>query len=132
LVAASSPGPQQADALLRLVAVAITRTASRRRFPCWAKASGLRSLPFWGFAANDVWLTLVCVAQTVVCWAQALLLSGGCKLAEPKTLRYRLWHVAGRIVRHARRLIVRLDRAWSWATDLVTAFAGLGALPALP
>jgi len=38
--------------------------------------------------------------------------------------------VAGRIVRHARRLIVRLDRAWPWATDLVTAFARLRALPA--
>jgi hypothetical protein len=95
-----------------------------------AKASGLRNLPFWGFAANDAWLTLVCVAQTLVCWAQALLLSGDCKLAEPKTLRYRLWHVAGRIVRHARRLIVRLDRAWPWAADLVTAFARLRALPA--
>jgi hypothetical protein len=94
-----------------------------------AKASGLRNLPFWSFAANDAWLTLVCVAQTLVCWAQALLLSGDCKVAEPKTLRYRLWHVAGRIVRHARRLIVRLDRAWPWATDLVTAFARLRALP---
>ena len=95
-----------------------------------AKATGMRNLPFWGFAANDAWLTLVCMAQTLVCWAQALLLSGDCKLAEPKTLRFRLWHVAGRIVRHARRLIVRLDRAWPWATDLVTAFTRLRALPA--
>ncbi len=95
-----------------------------------AKATGLRNLPFWGFAANDAWLTLVMIAQTLVCWAQALLLDGDCKLAEPKTLRYRLWHVAGRIVRHARRLIVRVDRAWPWATDLVTAFARLRALPA--
>jgi Transposase DDE domain group 1 len=97
-----------------------------------AKATGLRNLPLWGFAANanDAWLTLVCVAQTLVCWAQALLLSGDCRLAEPKTLRFRLWHVAGRIVRHARRLIVRVDRAWPWATDLVAAFARLRALPA--
>ena len=95
-----------------------------------AKATGLRNLPFWGFAANDAWLTLVCIAQTLVCWAQALLLDGDCKLAEPKTLRFRLWHVAGRIVYHARRVIVRIDRAWPWATDLVTAFARLRALPA--
>jgi hypothetical protein len=95
-----------------------------------AKATGLRNLPFWGFAANDAWLSLVMIAQTLVCWAQALLLDGDCKLAEPKTLRYRLWHVAGRIVRHARRLIVRLDRAWPWAADLVAAFARLRALPA--
>jgi hypothetical protein len=26
-----------------------------------AKASGLRNLPLWGFAANDAWLTLVCL-----------------------------------------------------------------------
>jgi hypothetical protein len=95
-----------------------------------AKASGLRNLPFWGFAANDAWLSLVGIAQTLVCWAQALLLDGDCKLAEPKTLRFRLWHVAGRIVRHARRVIVRIDRTWPWATDLVTAFARLRALPA--
>jgi Transposase DDE domain group 1 len=95
-----------------------------------AKATGLRNLPFWGFAANDAWLTLVCMAQTLICWAQALLLSGDCKVAEPKSLRFRPWHVAGRIVRHARRVIVRIDRAWPWATDLVTAFARLRALPA--
>jgi hypothetical protein len=70
------------------------------------------------------------IAQTLVCWAQALLLDGDCKLAEPKTVRFRLWHVAGRIVRHARRLIVGVDRAWPWATDLVTALARLRALPA--
>jgi hypothetical protein len=81
------------------------------------------------FDANDAWLTLVMVAQTLVCWAQALL-DGDLKLAEPKTLRYRLWHVAGRIVHHARRLIVRLDRAWPWAADLVAAFARLRALAA--
>src|SRR6266516_2763613 len=89
-----------------------------------------RRAPGRSAAANDAWLSLVCIAQTLVCWAQALLLDGDCKLAKPKTLRCRLWHVAGRIVRHARRLIVRVDRAWPWATDLVTAFARLRALPA--
>jgi hypothetical protein len=93
-----------------------------------AKASGLRNLPFTDFAANDAWLTLVMVAQTLVCWAQALLLSGDLAVAEPKTLRYRLWHTAGRIVHHARRVIVRIDRAWPWAADLVTAFGRLRAL----
>jgi hypothetical protein len=94
-----------------------------------AKASGLRNLPFWGFAANDAWLTLVMIAQTLVCWAQALLLDGDLKVAEPKTLRYRLWHTAGRIVHHARRVIVRIDRAWPWANVLVAAFGRLRALP---
>jgi hypothetical protein len=48
------------------------------------------------------------------------------KVAEPKTLRYRLWHTAGRIVHHARRVIVRIDRAWPWTADLITALAGYG------
>lgn len=94
-----------------------------------AKASGLRNLPFAGFGANDAWLTLVMIAQTLVCWAQALLLDGDLKVAEPKTLRYRLWHTAGRIVHHARRIIIRIDRAWPWADHLVTAFGRLRALP---
>ena len=58
-----------------------------------------------------------------------MLFDGELRIAEPKTLRYRLWHVAARVVRHARRLVVRLQRSWPWATDLATAFARLRALP---
>jgi len=94
-----------------------------------AKATGLRNLPFWGFDANDAWLTLVMTAQTLVCWAQALLLDGDLAVAEPKTLRYRLWHTAGRTVHHARRVIVRIDRAWPWAAGLAAASGRLRALP---
>jgi Transposase DDE domain group 1 len=89
------------------------------------KATGLRNLPFADFDANDVWLTLVAIAQTLVCWAQALLLDGDLKVAEPKTLRYRLWHAAGRLVHHARRVILRFDRDWPWAGALVAAFRRL-------
>jgi Transposase DDE domain group 1 len=95
------------------------------------KASGLQSLPFFDFAANDAWLALAGVAATLVCWAQALLLDDPhLKVAEPKTLRYRLWHVPGRIVRHARRQILRLPRAWPWTPELVAAFGRVRALPA--
>lgn len=90
-----------------------------------AKASGLRNLPFDDFDANDVWLTLVLVAQTLVAWAQALLLDGELAHAEPKTLRYRLWHAAARLVRHARRHLLRFDRDWPWANALVAAFRRL-------
>jgi Transposase DDE domain group 1 len=50
-------------------------------------------------------------------------------VAEPKTLRYRLLHVAARIIRHARRLVVRLQRSWPWAHQLAAAFTRLWALP---
>jgi Transposase DDE domain group 1 len=74
------------------------------------KATRLRNLPFDLLRRNQVWLELVLAAQDLFCWAQVLLLDGDLKVAEPKTLRYRLLHVAARIVRHARRLILRRQR----------------------
>jgi hypothetical protein len=95
-----------------------------------AKATGLVNLPCHRFAANDAWLTLVLCAQSLVCWTQALCLEGELVIAEPKTLRYRLWHTAGRLVRHGRRLILCLQRTWPWTLELVAAFGRLRALPA--
>jgi Transposase DDE domain group 1 len=94
-----------------------------------AKATGLANLPFDRWHRNTVWLELVLTAQDLTAWAQALLLDGELAVAEPKTLRYRLWHVAARIVRHARRVILRLQRSWPWAIELARAFARLRALP---
>jgi hypothetical protein len=94
-----------------------------------AKATGARNLPFDLWRRNAVWLELVLLALDLVTWAQTLLLDGDLAVAEPKTLRYRLWHVAGRITRHARRVRLRLQRTWPWAGDLVAAFTRLRALP---
>jgi hypothetical protein len=94
-----------------------------------AKATGLQNLPFDRWRRNQVWLELVLCAQDLTCWTQALLLDGALAVAEPKTLRYRLLHVAARVVRHARRLILRLQRSWPWAVQLARAFTRLRALP---
>ena len=94
-----------------------------------AKATGLANLPFDRWRRNAVWLELVLAAQDLLCWTQALLLDGALAVAEPKTLRYRLLHVAARIVCHARRLILRLQASWPWAPELARAFARLRALP---
>jgi hypothetical protein len=94
-----------------------------------AKATGLSNLPFDRWRRNSVWLELVLAAQDLTCWTQALLLDGDLALAEPKTLRYRLLHTAGRIVHHARQVILRLQRSWPWATQLARAFARLRTLP---
>jgi hypothetical protein len=93
------------------------------------KATGLRNPPFDLLRRNQVWLELVLTAQDLLCWAQVLLLDGDLKVAEPKTLRYRLLHLAARVVCHARRLIIRLQRSWPWAAELARAFARLRALP---
>jgi hypothetical protein len=94
-----------------------------------AKATGLRNLPFDLLRRNAVWLELVLAAQDLTCWAQALLLDGALAVAEPKALRYRLLHVAARVVCHARRVVLRLQATWPWAVQLARAFTRLRALP---
>jgi hypothetical protein len=94
-----------------------------------AKATGLRNLPFDSWRRNQIWLELVLAAQDLLCWTQALLVDGALALAEPKALRYRLLHLAARIVRHARRVVLRLQASWPWATQLARAFTRLRALP---
>jgi hypothetical protein len=93
-----------------------------------AKDLGLRNLPFQSFHNNEVWLLLVQLAQDLLAWSQALLLTGDLARAEPATLRYRLWHTAAKLARHARRTHLRLDRNWPWATQLAAAFTRLQAL----
>lgn len=95
-----------------------------------AKDSGLANLPCGDFTRNSVWAALVMVALALVCWVQTLLLDGELALARPPTLRYRLWHVAARIARHARRVLIHLDADWPWAAALQRAFHRLWALPA--
>jgi Transposase DDE domain group 1 len=94
-----------------------------------AKATGLANLPFDRWRRNAVWLELVLCAQDLTGWTQALLLDGDLAVAEPETLRYRLLHVAARLVRHARRTVLRLQRAWPWAAQVALAFTRLRALP---
>lgn len=69
------------------------------------------------------------LAVDLLAWTQQLLLDGELARAEPKTLRYRLLHVAARIVRGGRRVRVRIQRSWPWARELATAFTRLHALP---
>jgi len=47
-----------------------------------------------------------------------LLLDGELAIAEPKRLRTRLLHTAGRVLTHARRLTLHLPGAWPWAPIL--------------
>ena len=95
-----------------------------------AKQTGLEKLPFRDFAPNEVWLELVLIAQELIFYTQTLCLDGELAACEPKTLRYRLLHAAGRLAFHARRAILRLPRSWPWAGELAVAFARLAALPA--
>lgn len=94
-----------------------------------AKTLGLRNLPSADFAINQIWLQLVLMAQDLLAWFAALALDGDLAVATPTTIRYRLLHVAGRITRSSRRLVLHLDAAWPWAADLAEAFRRLRTLP---
>jgi Transposase DDE domain group 1 len=94
-----------------------------------AKQTGLDNLPFRDFDHNAVWLELSLIAQDLIAWTQLLALDGELAICEPKTLRYRLLHVAARLALHARKATLRLQRSWPWARALATAFARLHALP---
>jgi hypothetical protein len=94
------------------------------------KDTGLRNLPFRDFEHNRVWLALVLLAHDVIAWTQTLLLSGELASCEPKRLRYRLLHVAGRLAFSGRRARLRLQASWPWAHELAAAFTRLKALPA--
>ncbi len=95
------------------------------------KDTGMRNLPFAAFAHNQTWLELSLIAQDLLAHSKAVLLTGELAAAEPKRLRQRLLHVAGRVVRSGRRTTLRLPRSWPWAAALLDAFKRLRALPAL-
>ena len=121
---------QQGRRLGRLEQLHRARASCEDRIRC-GKQTGLANLPFRGFGANAAWLELVLLAQDLLVWTQRLLLTGT-ELArcEPKRLRYRLLHVAARLTRRARRLVLHLPHAWPWQREFLEAFERLRALPA--
>jgi hypothetical protein len=86
------------------------------------KDSGADRFPFVDIDANRAWLAVVCFADALVRWFQLLCLTGHLAIAEPKTLRWGLWHTPARIVRRARRHIVRILDGWPTADELLTAY----------
>jgi Transposase DDE domain group 1 len=94
------------------------------------KDTGLAKLPFKEFALNEVWIEIVLLAHDLLVWTQALLLDGELAKAEPKRLRYRLLHTAGRLAFHGRRAKLHLQGTWPWATALIAAFQKLKLLTA--
>ena len=115
--------------IARLEQVHRQRAAIEDSIRC-AKASGLRNLPLRAWAMNAAWLELVLCGCDLLAWTRRLLLAGTALAAcEPKRLRYRLLHVAGKVVHHARSVCLRLPRSWPWAGALAAAFARLQAVP---
>ena len=121
--ATGTTGGQLADLELR----------HRRRARCedrirCAKDTGLRNLPLQGFAQNQIWCEIVAMACELLAWMQMLALEGKARRWEPKRLRLRLFSAAGRLIRGARRLRLRIAATWPWATQITAAITRLHAL----
>jgi Transposase DDE domain group 1 len=95
------------------------------------KDTGMRNLPHHAYCHNQIWLELSLIAQELLCWTRLTCLEGEFQAAEPKRIRHRLLHVAGRLVQSGRRIRLRLQTDWPWTEALVAAFAKLRSTPAL-
>jgi Transposase DDE domain group 1 len=95
------------------------------------KDTGMRNLPHHAFEHNQTWLEASLIAQDLLTWTKLTCLIGELATAEPKRLRHRLLHTAGRVVRHGRHTRLRLQADWPWAPALADAFTRLRAIPAL-
>jgi len=90
---------------------------------------GLNHLPSGRFAANGAWLAVQVMAHNLARWTARLGLGAG--IVTTKTLRRRLFGLAGRLTRSARRVTLHLPRRWPWAIGFSAALARLRAIPLL-
>ncbi|MGO8793931.1 MAG: transposase [Candidatus Sulfotelmatobacter sp.] len=71
-------------------------------------------LPSQYFGANAAWLRLAVIAHNVLQALKRLALPAELLTARPKRLRFLLFHMSGRLVHHARRLILRVAALGEW------------------
>ena len=90
---------------------------------------GLNHLPSGRFAANGAWLAVQVIAHNLARWTARIGLGEG--IVTTKTLRRRLFGLAGRLTRSARRVTLHLPARWPWAIGWSAALARLRAIPLL-
>ena len=73
---------------------------------------GLNHMPSGRFAANGAWLAVQVMAHNLARWTARIGL--GQQIVTTKTLRRRVFALAGRLTRSARRLTLHLPRSWPW------------------
>ncbi len=108
----------------------------RRRARCEdrirsAKDSGPTNFPLHGFDQNRIWLTIVQLALDSMAWTQMLgFTDHEARRSEPKRVRLRLFSIAARFTKHARRVFLKLSKTATWSVLVVIALTRLAALPA--
>jgi hypothetical protein len=97
-----------------------------------AKAMGLRNLPSKTWQVNRGWVLAANIAADLTAWTRLLGLHDQPDLrdAEPDTLRYRIWHLPARLVRHARKRILKISPDWPWKDAFLTCWQRLCRLTA--
>jgi hypothetical protein len=78
-------------------------------------------LPSYRFGANAAWWQLVVLTHNLLNALKRLALPDEWAALRPRRLRFLMFHVAGRLVRHGRRLMLRIARAHPGAEALVQA-----------
>ena len=96
------------------------------------KGTGIGKFPSRQLSLNRAWLAAALAAATLLAWLRLLALDGDLAKAEPKTLRYRILHAAGRLARSGRRRHLKIAATWPWAPAIVTAWNRISALPQAP
>jgi hypothetical protein len=116
--------PQWIDALHRSHATVEDRVRTN-------KAMGLRNLPSKAWRINRGWVLAANIAADIDAWTRLLALhdQAGLAHAEPETLRYRLWHLPGKLTTHARRRRLTISDTWPWAEAFTLCWQRLSMLP---
>ena len=96
------------------------------------KSMGLRNLPSKTWLVNCGWVLAANIAADLAAWCRLLGLydCDDLKDAEPDTLRYRIWHIPARLVRHAHQRILKISTDWPWKDAFLACWQRLCALPA--
>ena len=96
------------------------------------KDCGIGHFPSFDFGIDAAWLTASMTGQILLAWLKLLALDGNLAKAEPKTLRYRVLHAAGGLVRGGRKRRLKIQATWPWAEAITAAWQRIDALPQAP
>ena len=124
--------PISASELRKRETVTIGARADPRRSIRTGKDCGIGRFPSHDFAMNSAWLAVSLIAAALLSWLRLIALDGDLAKAEPKTLRYRVLHAAGKLVRGGRRRRLKIPASWPWAEAIATAWTRITALPQAP
>ena len=70
-------------------------------------------LPCGRYGANAAWFRLAVISYNVLTAMKRLVLPPDLQTARPKRLRFLIFQQPGKLIRHARKTVLRLARTWN-------------------